>query len=231
MNDKHAEHLDRMNRFVAKMNAASRDLSSPYVRPKDAATLILVDRSGKVPKVLLGKRHDRHKFMPGRYVFPGGRVDPEDRRMPVAQSLHPHAEAQLMKRMQRPSAAKARAFALAAIRETFEETGITIADPNELVWTSRWITPVGVPKRFDTYFYLAKAPLDAVVTIQESEAVDHVWIAPADALKTLKMVFPTIKNLEALLGFESAAALIESRRGAVIEPVQPILVNGKPALP
>jgi 8-oxo-dGTP pyrophosphatase MutT (NUDIX family) len=104
-------------------------------------------------------------------------------------------------------------------------------DPNRLVWTSRWITPAGVPKRFDTYFYLAKAARDVVVTIDGTEVVDHVWITPADALKTLKMVFPTIKNLEALLGFDSADALIDSRRGAVIEPVRPILVNGKPTLP
>jgi len=78
----------------------------PYYRPKDAATLILVDRSGPVPKVLLGKRHLRHKFMPGRFVFPGGRVDPIDRAMPVARPLNPHALANLMKRLQRASAAK-----------------------------------------------------------------------------------------------------------------------------
>ena len=118
----------------------------------------------------------------------------------------------------------------AAIRETFEETGIAIDDVERLVPTSRWITPVGAPKRFDTYFFLAKAP-DMNVTIDGSEIVDHVWITPADALKQLKMIFPTIKNLEALLGFDSADALLESRRGAVIEPVQPVLVNGKPTLP
>ena len=73
-----------MNHYVQRMNEVERDLTHPYVRPKDAATLILVDRSGPAPKVLLGKRHARHKFMPGRYVFPGGRVDPDDRLMPVA---------------------------------------------------------------------------------------------------------------------------------------------------
>ena len=81
---------------------------------------------GAVPKVLLGKRHQRHKFMPGKFVFPGGRVDPVDKLMPVARPLDPHAEAHLMKRLQRPSAAKAQAFALAAIRETFEETGLLL---------------------------------------------------------------------------------------------------------
>ena len=126
MSDAQTDHTERMNRFVKRMNEVERDLTSPYVRPKDAATLILVDRSGPVPKVLLGKRHQRHKFMPGRYVFPGGRVDPVDRLMPVARPLDPHAEAHLMKRLQRASAAKAQAFALAAIRETFEETGLLL---------------------------------------------------------------------------------------------------------
>ena len=60
----------------------------PYFRPKDAATLILIDRSGDKPKVLVGKRHDKVVFMPGKYVFPGGRVDKSDNRVPVAA---PHA--------------------------------------------------------------------------------------------------------------------------------------------
>jgi 8-oxo-dGTP pyrophosphatase MutT (NUDIX family) len=209
MNDRHAEHLDRMNRFVAKMNAVERDLTSPFVRPKDAATLILVDRSGTVPKVLLGKRHARHKFMPGRYVFPGGRVDPEDRRMPVARPLHPHAEAQLMKRMQRPNAAKARAFALAAVRETFEETGLLLGvrhdtpanvpdgpwkqyaaknflpDLSVLRFIGRAITPPGRNRRFDARFFTADASAIAHrvegVTGPEAELVELVWMPVGDA--------------------------------------------------
>src|SRR6266851_4815348 len=121
MHSDHSDATERMNRFVQRMNEVERNLTAPYVRPKDAATLILVDRSGRLPKVLLGKRHARHKFMPGKFVFPGGRVDSADRHMPVARPLDPHAEAQLMKRFQRASAARARALALAAIRETFEE--------------------------------------------------------------------------------------------------------------
>src|SRR5262245_34063170 len=126
MSDVLADRIERMERFVKRMNEVERDLSSPYVRPKDAATLILVDRAGRVPKVLLGKRHHGHKFMPGKFVFPGGRVDPADRRMPVARPRDPATQAHLMKRLQRPSAEKARAFALAAIRETFEETGLLL---------------------------------------------------------------------------------------------------------
>src|SRR5207237_6257754 len=118
MSDVLAERIERMTRFVQRMNEVERDLSSPYVRPKDAATLILLDRSGRVPKVLLGKRHHGHKFMPGKFVFPGGGLEPADRRMGVARPLHPQAQARLMQRVRRPSPAHARALALAAIRET-----------------------------------------------------------------------------------------------------------------
>src|SRR6266480_1754385 len=103
MSDVVAERLERMARFVKRMNEVERDLSSPYVRPKDAATLILVDRAGSVPKVLLGKRHHGHKFMPGKFVFPGGRVDAADRQVAVARPLDPQAQARLMRRLRRPS--------------------------------------------------------------------------------------------------------------------------------
>ena len=105
----HPDAIERMNRFVQRMNEVDRKLTAAYVAPKDAATLILVDRSGTTPKVLLGKRHARHKFMPGKFVFPGGRVDRSDTRMPVAKALNPAAQANLLKRIVRPSPAKAQA--------------------------------------------------------------------------------------------------------------------------
>ena len=113
-----------MTDFSKKMTEVERDRSSPNVRPKDASTLIIVDRSGTEAKVLLGKRHHAHKFMPGKFVFPGGRLEPNDRLMPIAAGLNPVTEKYLMAQMKRPSAARARALALAAIRETFEETGL-----------------------------------------------------------------------------------------------------------
>src|SRR5690242_14933301 len=69
----------------------------PYYRPKDAATLILVDRSGSMPRVLVGRRHDRVVFMPGKFVFPGGRVDKSDYRVPVAAPIPGELEANLLK--------------------------------------------------------------------------------------------------------------------------------------
>jgi 8-oxo-dGTP pyrophosphatase MutT (NUDIX family) len=225
MSDVLADRIERMTRFVKRMNEVERDLSSPYVRPKDAATLILVDRAGRVPKVLLGKRHHGHKFMPGKFVFPGGRVDPADRRMPVARPLDPSTEAHLMKRLQRPSAAKARAFALAAIRETFEETGLLLGvrervtakvprgpwtafaeanilpDLHALHFIGRAITPPGRPRRFDARFFTMDASAIAHriegVTGPDAELVELVWMPLADA-KELDMPAVTGVMLEEL---------------------------------
>ena len=225
MSNIHDDRTERMNRFVARMNEVERDLTSPYVRPKDAATLILVDRSGSVPKVLLGKRHQRHKFMPGRYVFPGGRVDPVDRSMPVARPLDPRAEAKLMKRLQRASAAKARAFALAAVRETFEETGLllgvrsnTTSEVQSGPWTAfseakvlpdlgamhfigRAITPPGRSRRFDARFFTMDASAVAHriegVTGPDAELTELVWMSLAEA-KSLDMPAVTGVMLEEL---------------------------------
>ncbi len=98
----------------------------PYYRPKDAATLILVDRSAATPKVLVGKRHDKVVFMPGKFVFPGGRVDKSDNRVPVAASIPKELEANLLKGSPKITASRARSLAVAAIREACEETGLCL---------------------------------------------------------------------------------------------------------
>src|SRR6187431_616429 len=95
---------------------SSTELRGPTraVRPRDAATLLIVRRDGSVPRVLMGKRAASHKFMPNKFVFPGGRVDAGDSRIVPPHDLHP----EVMKRLLRGcSATRARALALAAIRE------------------------------------------------------------------------------------------------------------------
>src|SRR3981081_3175273 len=98
----------------------------PYRRPVDAATLILVDRTATTPKVLVGKRHDKVVFMPGKFVFPGGRVDKTDNRIPVAAPIPKALEANLLKGSPKITPSRARALAIAAIREACEETGLCL---------------------------------------------------------------------------------------------------------
>lgn len=188
-----AEYLARVEPRVA----------GPYRRPRDSATLILLDGTPAAPRVLLGKRSERHAFLPGKFVFPGGAVDASDSRIQTASSLDPESERRLLVRMQRPSAARARALALAAIRETCEETGLLIGQrgslsslpasawkpfaetgisPNlgALMFVARAITPPGRPRRFDARFFVAHrrdvaAELPGKVG-PEAELVELRWL-------------------------------------------------------
>jgi len=160
-----------------------REEKTPAVRPKDAATLILVRHDDNAPRILMGKRHADHKFMPNKYVFPGGRVDLADSRIKPARDLTETVQRQLMDRMRgRPSLARARSYALAAVRETFEETGLVVGAPNDGAapksrhtdWNAyfqqgalpdlskfdmiaRAITPPYRNRRFDTRFFMGDA--------------------------------------------------------------------------
>ena len=152
------------------------------LRPRDAATLLVLDRSGPQLKVLMGKRHEKHRFMPGKFVFPGGAVDRADQHVRPADDFAPDLQAKLTDRMRgRVSPAKARALGLAAIRELFEETGLligkTCADlprSNDSSWRrflahgvapsldgfmfiARAVTPPRRPRRFDARFFAVDA--------------------------------------------------------------------------
>jgi 8-oxo-dGTP pyrophosphatase MutT (NUDIX family) len=121
------------------MTSAERDQSFPDSEPRDAATLMLIDRRDKAhPKVLLGRRHAGHKFMPGKFVFPGGRIETFDATMTALSEPHPDMEKKLVTRVAKSDtksdikadikadAGYARSFPLAAIRETAEETGLLL---------------------------------------------------------------------------------------------------------
>jgi 8-oxo-dGTP pyrophosphatase MutT (NUDIX family) len=189
-----------------RLNALGKIIPThPVTRPKDSASLIILDRSGAEPKVLLGRRHEEHAFMPGKFVFPGGRVEATDARMPAANELDPHAVAKLM---QGASARKARALALAAIRETYEETGLMLGvkrDPPPVapgrLWSAfadagiypdlaalrfiaRAITPPGLSRRFDTRFFVVDAQaithrIDGIIGPQ-AELVELLWVPLAE---------------------------------------------------
>lgn len=210
---------------LTKLPGDEREAVHPDADPKDAATLILVDRSEKTPKVLLGKRHHKHVFMPGKFVFPGGRVEPNDQQMPIAKPLHQQVERRLMLEVARPSAENARALALAAIRETFEETGLLLGakhqagraapdgpwaefakvgfypDLSVLHFVARAITPPGRTRRFDARFFSVDASLIAHridnVVHADAELVELVWVPIADAQK-LDLPFITTMVLQEL---------------------------------
>jgi 8-oxo-dGTP pyrophosphatase MutT (NUDIX family) len=194
--------------------AEARERSGPAVRPRDAATLIVLDRSGPQARVLMGRRHPNHRFMPGKFVFPGGRIEPGDRVMRVAGMLSDACEARLMAMTTKPSPMRARALALAAIRETFEETGLMLGsadfgpppapegawrafaekgvfpDLEALTFVARAITPPGRPRRFDTRFFVADRTnvaltVDGVVG-PESELDAVVW-ATLDQAKAMDL--------------------------------------------
>ncbi len=126
-------------------------------RPRDAATLILV-RGRR--EVMMGQRAAGHVFMPDKWVFPGGRVDPGDARLGAAGELTAEAEAllRLGGSVRRPP----RAFALAAVRETREEAGLRVGDErgpdlSKLAFIARAITPPHRSRRFDARFFMADA--------------------------------------------------------------------------
>lgn len=195
-----AQALARMDRLVS----GERNASAPALRPVDAATLIIIDRRAKNPKVLMGKRHEGHKFMPGKFVFPGGRIEAGDRAMTVAGTLSARAETALMARVTRPSLQRSRALALAAIRETFEETGLLIGtkdygepeavpeswaafaergvfpDLEPLQVIGRAVTPPKRVRRFDTRFFAVDrtAIADRVegVVGPNAELVELAWV-------------------------------------------------------
>ena len=160
---------------VTNHNAADKPV---YIRPSDAATLILIDGEPGNYSIVMGRRHMRHKFMPGLFVFPGGRVDKTDGSVPTQDALHPEVEKKILSRMKgRPTTRRARALALAAIRETYEEAGLFVGGKSEfkskyeewaaftenkvapqlqnLRLVARAITPPGRPRRFDTWFFAA----------------------------------------------------------------------------
>ncbi len=207
------------------MMGLERDQSFPDSVPRDAATLMLIDRRGPDPKVLLGRRHASHKFMPGKFVFPGGRIEAADARMPAMTELDAVAAEKVAKRPRDEQVPPPRAFPLAAVRETFEETGLMLGEktttppiapaaewqafaaagvlPNlaNIHFIARAITPPRRPKRFDTRFFTADAQLvahkiDGVVG-PDSELVELVWI-PIRQATELDLPSITVVVLEEL---------------------------------
>jgi len=106
-------------------DADEKLVPGPALRPKDAATLIIVRRDKDAIRVLMGQRHAKMAFQPNKFVFPGGRIDPCDMRIAAGGELRPDVARKVENGI---SPARARGLALAAVRETFEETGVLIGE-------------------------------------------------------------------------------------------------------
>src|SRR5918995_637836 len=170
------------------------------VKPRPAASLILLRDGSDGAEVLLVQRHPEQKFMGGAWVFPGGGTGPED--------ADPAAT---------------------ALRELEEEAGVALGAEADLVPFARWIAPEQVSVRFDTWFFAAAAPPEAEPTVDGRECVDARWIRPADALAAhargdLLLVFTTIKNLERLGATGSVAETLAAARERPVVAVQPRVV-------
>jgi 8-oxo-dGTP pyrophosphatase MutT (NUDIX family) len=187
--------------------------------PRPAASVILLRRGGRHDspgiEVLLGKRTSRASFMANAWVFPGGALDP------VGSERAPED----------------RDYRAAALRELEEEVSVALEDPDELVLFSRWITPMEVKVRYDTRFYLALAPPHCAPEPDEQEIVAVSWLAPAEALDRhlngeMLLVFPTIKQLEALGEFASADEALATAQSREVEPIMPKVasVDGEPRI-
>lgn len=203
------------------------------VTPKDAASLILIDRTDGHHRVLMGRRGSAHVFMPDLYVFPGGRRDARDHALPFSRDLHPQViERLLADAPGRIGPARARALALAALRELHEETGLSPpegvgADLSHLRYVARAITPPGNVRRYDTRFFLTfldETPFDVNRLTDSDELQDLRWL-DIQALSGLKVpaitrtVLEDVRDLitaEPSLPFGSPVNFYFMRRGQFI---------------
>ncbi len=239
------------------------------VASRPASTVLLLrdgvgnEGSGEI-EVFMMVRHYEIDFNSGALVFPGGSVDKSDQEIIARPELHSGGEG---------LDAGALSFRIAAIRETFEESGILLARVcgsnslidakrageieashrtalcegrttfakvladnglslalDELVPYAHWITPEGMPKRFDTWFFLAAAPPEQVGAHDGRESTDSIWVSPREALAggvsgRFKLPFPTTRNLIKLGRQANVKAALDDARDKPIVTVMPVMTK------
>ena len=241
-------------------------MAAEIVKPRDASTILLLrdNAAAKEIEVFMMVRHYEIDFNSGALVFPGGSVDKNDREIIARPELYAGGEG-----LDEASLS----FRIAAIRETFEESGILLARPkgsrslvdarrareietahraelnegkvtflkvltdngmllalDELVPYAHWITPEGMPKRFDTWFFLAAAPPDQLGAHDGKESTDSIWVSPREALAggesgRFKLPFPTTRNLIKLGKQGNVKAALDDSRGQSIVTVMPVMTR------
>jgi 8-oxo-dGTP pyrophosphatase MutT (NUDIX family) len=245
---------------------------SEAVTPRPASTILLLrdgakdtdDKSRDAIEVFMMVRHYQIEFNSGALVFPGGSIDKTDREIAASPGLYSGGE---------ELDAGALSFRIAAIRETFEESGILLARAagskalvdakraaeieaanraalcegkttfskmladngilpalDLLVPYAHWITPEGMPKRFDTWFFLAAAPPEQAGAHDGKESTDSIWLSPREALAggesgRFKLPFPTTRTLIKLGKQPNVKAALDDSSGKPIMTVTPVMTK------
>jgi len=229
------------------MRALAAEAAAAVV-PRAASTTLVVRDGASGLEGLMVRRSPQASFMPGAYVFPGGAVDAADSALVNATACD-ESSAALAQRIGAVTevGAQALAYAVAALRECFEECGLWLgAGPpvpkgewaalrtrlhagealgalaavagvplatSVLQPWSHWVTPLGLPKRFDTLFFVVPAPAGQVPEVDAGETTTLDWVRPAAALAAraqggFPMEFATVQTVESLRPFASAAELL-----------------------
>lgn len=182
-----------MPAFPEPGSAQSVNLGDP-TKPRPAATIILLrdNEDHGALEVLLLRRSAESRFMPNVWVFPGGSLDPED-----GEGMD--------------------GLATCARREMSEEAGIDLHPDSEMVPLARWVTPEVISTRFDTWFFIAPAPEDVTVKPDGYEMTAARWVSPTRAVEQAEIeefavVFPTMKQLEALMPHPHTEAAMSAAR-------------------
>jgi len=247
---------------------ASPPLPAGTVAPRPAATTLIVRDGAPGLEVLMVRRSLQASFMPGAYVFPGGAVDAADSSA-AHQAVCDEPADRLLRRIGQVTGVgeQALAFAVAALRECFEECGLWLGAPDHHApgagWAplrarlhagetlaalaadaggplatstlqpwSHWVTPVGLPKRFDTLFFVARAPAGQVPEVDAGETTTLAWVHPPAALDAkargeFPMEFATVSTVESLRPFASVAALLAHAAAQThLPPLHPRLKLG-----
>ncbi len=212
----------------------------------DSASILIIrdnDETGKL-EVLLVKRHEDIAFAGGAYVFPGGKVDPEDQALVDTSGIFPHGYGELIGTAVREVYEESRMIVghLEEISHDVEQLldeDISIAEfmqradikyfKDEIIPFARWITPKIYSKRFDTRFFLAKAPVGQIARPDQKEVVEVVWTEPLDFIDKNRenMMFPTIMNLKLLAQANTVEDAMAHAKARKIITVEPKLVDGK----
>ena len=187
----------------------------PPSTPRPAASIVLLRRGGKhsqrALEVLMLKRSEEARFMPGVWVFPGGSLDEAD-------------------------GADEAGLRACAVRELAEEAGIELPPEEELVPFSRWITPEVIATRFDAWFFLALAPAHTPPQPDGVETTEAGWFEPAAALEAqeageLVLSFPTQMQLRWLSEFRTSDEALAAYRERTVEPILPKVLADDDAEP